>query len=63
MKEAGASEERARKAAETLAGYENRFAAVELKRERLDGTLGLHSWMLGYLIALVTALFFKVVLT
>lgn len=62
LKEAGASEEKARKAAETSAGYENRFASVELKLERLDGTLRLHSWMLGYLIALVTALFFKIML-
>ena len=38
--EAGASEEKARKAAETLAGYDNRFAGVEK-------SLAVLQWMVG----------------
>jgi hypothetical protein len=40
LKDAGASEEKARKAAETIANYDNQFA--ELKTE-----LKVHRWILG----------------
>jgi hypothetical protein len=53
LKEAGASEEKARKAAEVLANYEHRFAKIE-------ADLRLHSWMLAYLIATTTAIVWKV---
>jgi len=41
LKEAGATEEKARKAAEALAAYENRF-------NRPAGDLNLLKWMVGY---------------
>ncbi len=50
--EAGASEEKARKAAETLAGYEKEFVDI-------PALLRLHSWMLATLIGMVTAALFK----
>lgn len=45
--EAGASEPKARKASEAIAAYENRFAGIELKLEKLDGRLTLLTWMVG----------------
>lgn len=50
--EAGASEEQASKAASELAGYENRLITIE-------STQRVHSWMLTYLIVVVTTLAFK----
>jgi hypothetical protein len=50
--EAGASTESARAAAEELAGYEQRFAAIERD-------LFLVKWMLGVIIAGVAALVIK----
>lgn len=52
LKEAGASEDKARRAAETLAGYKKEFADVRSVQR-------LHSWMLGTLIAMQTAILFK----
>jgi len=49
---AGAPEEKARKAAEVLASYESRFAKIE-------ADLLVLKWMVGYLVAAVTALLFK----
>jgi hypothetical protein len=42
LKEAGASDERARKAAETLANYDNQFAEIRTG-------LKVHRWMFGVL--------------
>jgi len=53
LKEAGASEEKARKAAEAIAAYENRFARVE-------NDLNLLKWMVGFNIAMTTAVLWKV---
>ena len=50
--EAGASQEKAQKAAEELANYDNRFA-------RIEGELLLLKWMSGTTIALVTAILLK----
>jgi len=44
LKSAGAPEEQARKAAEVVAGYENRFA-------RIDDDLTLLKWMVGFNLA------------
>lgn len=52
LKEAGASEDKARKAAETLANYEKEFAEVWSVQR-------LHSGMLATLIAMQTAILFK----
>jgi hypothetical protein len=50
--EAGASQEKARKAAEAIAGYESRFAAIEMRLERMDGRITMLSWMVGVAITL-----------
>lgn len=50
--EAGASEEQATKAASELASYESRLAKIE-------SDLGLLKWMVGFNLALSTAVVFK----
>lgn len=50
--EAGASPEKANQAAEELASYENRFAAIEAK-------LNLHTWMIGFNLFLTVAVLSK----
>jgi len=57
--DAGASEEKSRKAAEAVAAYETRFAGFELKMERMDGRLTLIQWMLALLIGGVASLVVK----
>lgn len=52
LKEAGASEEKAAKAAEAIAGYESRFNKVETD-------LTLIKWMLGFNLALSAAILVK----
>jgi hypothetical protein len=51
LKDAGAEEEKARKAAETVAAYENRFAKIETD-------LGILKWMVGFNLAGTVALVF-----
>lgn len=53
LKEAGASEEKARKAAEALASYENRF-------NRIESELAVMKWMLGFNLAMTVAILWKV---
>lgn len=53
LKEAGASEEKARKAAEALASYENCFA-------RIEGDLAGVKWMIGFNVAMTIAVLWKV---
>jgi len=53
LKDAGASEEKARKAAEAIAAYENRF-------NRIEQDLAIVKWMLGFVLAMVTAILWKV---
>lgn len=48
LKEAGATEDSARKAAEELAGYDNRFA-------KLETDVAVIKWMLGFTLASVVA--------
>ncbi len=50
--EAGASQEKARKAAEALANYESRFS-------RVDADLLLLKWMTGFIVAGVGGLVIK----
>jgi len=50
--EAGASQDKARKAAEAIAGYETRFADIERRLERMEGKITLLSWMVGFAITL-----------
>src|SRR5205085_10669049 len=54
--EAGASQDKARKAAEAIAGYESRFADIERRLERMEGKITLLSWMVGISITLTIAL-------
>jgi len=51
LKDAGASEEKARKAAETVAAYESRFTKIETD-------LGILKWMVGFNLAATDALIF-----
>lgn len=44
LKDAGADEAKARKAAETVAAYENRFSKIE-------ADLGILKWMVGFNLA------------
>jgi hypothetical protein len=60
LKEAGASEEKARKAAEALAGYENRFAALDNKITTLEGKMNLLTWMVVFNLAMTIAILWKV---
>ena len=50
--EAGASQDKARKAAEAIAGYEARFADIDRRLERVEGKITLQSWMIGFSITL-----------
>jgi hypothetical protein len=52
LKEAGASEEKARKAAEALASYENRFT-------RIESDLAVLKWMVGFNMAMTVAVLWK----
>lgn len=52
LKEAGATEDNAIKAAEEVAAYDNRFA-------KLEGDMGTVKWMLGVLIAMNLSLVLK----
>jgi len=64
LKEAGASEEKARRAAEAIAGYETQFTAIrqdianirtELKHDiaRINGRINTLTWMAGTLIVMM----------
>jgi len=48
---AGAPEDKARKAAEAIAAYENRFIAVDQRLTRIEGELKLVTWMIGFNLA------------
>lgn len=53
LKDAGASDASARKAAETMAEYDNRFA-------RIDTELTLLKWMVGFNLAATMAVLFTI---
>lgn len=59
LRDAGATEQKARAAAEALAGYENRFVSIETKLAELRGHLKLVQWMLGFNLALTLSVLFK----
>lgn len=56
---AGAPDDKARKAAETVAAFENRFAAFDVKLTRIEGELVLVKWMTGAVLAGVASLIVK----
>jgi hypothetical protein len=66
---AGSPEDKARKAAEAIAGYDNRFTAIEqrlIKMEgdfnqrfaKVEGEIRLLSWMIGFNLAGTVGLIF-----
>ena len=57
---AGAPEEKARKAAEALANYDQRFDRVEREMLRTQAELTLLKWMVGFVIALDVAILIRV---
>lgn len=54
LKEAGASESSARKAAETVAAYDNKFAKIEID-------LAVLKWMAGFNVAMTLAILFLLI--
>ncbi len=59
-KEAGASEDKARKAAEALASYDNHFAKIENDLTALRGENAFVKWMVGFNLAIAVATLWKV---
>jgi phage shock protein A len=55
---AGSPEDKARKAAEAIASYENRFAAIEQRFTKVDGDLNLLKWMVGFDLAATVGILF-----
>ena len=53
---AGAPEDKARKAAETLANYDNRFSRIDGAALKLEAELVLVKWMVGFGIAMNIAI-------
>ena len=60
LREAGASEEKARKAAEVLANYDTRFARIESELAGVRGEVGLVKWMIGFNLAMTLAILWRV---
>jgi hypothetical protein len=58
--EAGASEEKAVKAAEALASYDTRFDRMEQRFTKIEGDLALLKWMVGFTLAGVVGILLKV---
>lgn len=50
--EAGASEEKARKAAEAIAGYEDRFGRIDVSLARIEGSQKYQQWQISLMLAL-----------
>ena len=57
--EAGASEEKARKAAEAVAAYDQRFAVLETRMVELGGRVAPGQWMVGTNIVLTLGVLWK----
>lgn len=53
--DAGASEQKARAAAEALASYDSEFHRIDVRLERIEGRLQLLQWQVGALFALFAA--------
>lgn len=57
--DAGASPDKAAKAAEELAGYENRLAGIDLRLEQLASRVTLLTWMTGFNTALTLGILWR----
>jgi hypothetical protein len=62
LRSIGIAEDKAKQAATALTGMKDESwkRTVEVRFERIDGTLRLHSWMLATVLAMLTAILFKV---
>ena len=55
---AGSPEDKARKAAEAIAAYENRFITMDQRFAKIEGDLKLLTWMVGFNLAATVGLIF-----
>jgi hypothetical protein len=55
---AGSPEDKARKAAEAIAAYENRFASMDQRFSKIEGDLRLVTWMVGFNLAAAVGIIF-----
>jgi hypothetical protein len=55
---AGSPEDKARKAAEAIAAYENRFTAMDQRFAKIEGDLKLLTWMVGFNLAATVGIIF-----
>lgn len=60
LKSAGASEDEANNAAAEVASYENRLAKIETDLAMMKSDMTTLKWMLGYVIAALTAVLIRV---
>lgn len=60
LKEAGATEDKARAAASAVAQWENRFDKIEIKLTIMEGKIDLLKWMIGFNLAFSMAVVWKV---
>lgn len=59
LKEVGASDEKARSAAEAVAEYQDRFTRFEVRQEKLEGRMNLLQWMVGTNVILTIGILWK----
>jgi hypothetical protein len=55
---AGSPEDKARKAAEAIAPYENRFTAMDQRFAKIEGDIKLLTWMVGFNLAATVGIIF-----
>ena len=60
LKSANVDDEKARRAAEEVANYDNTVNSLDRKMTVLDGRVTMLQWMIGFNLALTTAVLFKV---
>ena len=60
LKDAGASEEKARAAAKTMAEFDSRFNKIDQDLSLIKAEIIILKWMLGFLVAGMVSLPFKI---
>ena len=60
LKDAGASEEKDRAAAKTMADYDSRFNKIDQDLSLIKAEITILKWMLGFLVAGMVSLLFKI---
>ena len=60
LKDAGASEEKARAAAKTMAEFDSRFNKIDQDLSLIKAEITILKWMLGFLVAGMVSLLFKI---